>query len=141
MLLVIQVKFTQQSAQMYIVNMYIGKFHLLQCVCYNFCTFFCDSCAISFFSLLFQVHCPWIALKFPIRSHLGPYLYWLLLGLVKSKMASVDKNVPFCSSHIYIYIHRRQLAICMRCFIWKKNAKLIFFCQGQKILLIKEIWL
>ena len=99
MLLVIQVKFTQQSAQMYIVNMCIGKFHLLQCVCYNFCTFFCDSCAISFFSLLFQVHCPWIALKFPIRSHLGPYLYWLLLGLVKSKMASVDKNVLFAVIH------------------------------------------
>ena len=51
----------------------IGKFHLS--VCYNFCAFFCDSCAISLFSLLFQVHCPWIALKFPIRSHLGPYLY------------------------------------------------------------------
>ena len=139
MLFVIQVKFTTYSAQMYIVNMYIGKFHLLQCVCYNFCTFFCDSCAISFFSLLFQVHCPWIALKFPIRSHLGPYLYWLLLGLVKSKMASLDKNVPFCSSHIYI--HRRQLAICMRCLIWKKSAKLIFFGQGQKIIfLIKEIY-
>ena len=133
MLLVIQVKFTQQSAQMYIVNICIGKFHLLQCVCYNFCTFFCDSCAISFFSLLFQVHCPWIALKFPIRSHLGPYLYWLLLGLVKSKMASLDKNVPFCSSNIYIYT---QEATCnLHDASFEKKMRNCFFCQGQKIII------
>ena len=100
-------------------------------VCYNFCTFFCDSCAISFFSLLFQVHCPWIALKFPIRSHLGPYLYWLLLGLVKSKMASLDKNVPFCSSHIYIYT-RSNLQSAWDASFEKKKCKIDFFCQGQK---------